>query len=306
MYNNRTQTDKTIKLTALIFSVLLNSGALVYFLLLEQMHTPHYSPVTAQEASIILQESQPHQQAQQEEWAQTYAKHSSFGLPEHSLEDHDAIIEPPDTIKEPEAQPQAYERPPATQESEPSLHEPTTTTRASGNTPLMTSLVTATKPKQTAQPQQPDAQKTQSFCLKDLAKGFLDHMHQKGNHAITMMGKKDAVPTDQQLKNERFLQKLNWHLYHAFRTNQTSMPVMGSQGARAQILLELNKDGSLHQLGIAQSSGNSAVDRFIIAMFQEASASFPPVPTYLPHNPYHIIYRVELMNEKGLSMGLSR
>lgn len=128
------------------------------------------------------------------------------------------------------------------------------------------------------------------LTLAQLSQGFLNHMKHEGNHAVHMLGKKNGRPTDEQIKYERYLQKLSWCLQNSFNIHNDRFPSSANNDDAVQVLLALNKDGSLKQCNISKTSGNRDLDYFTLFIFKDASTSFPPVPEYLPHDPFAINY----------------
>jgi hypothetical protein len=128
------------------------------------------------------------------------------------------------------------------------------------------------------------------LTLAQLSQGFLNHVKNEGNHSIHMLGKKNGRPSDEQIKYERYLQKLSWCLQNSFNIHNDRFPVSAAMNDTAQILLSLNKDGSMKHCHVSKTSGNRDLDYFITFIFNDASTSFPPVPQYLPHDPFTINY----------------
>jgi hypothetical protein len=128
------------------------------------------------------------------------------------------------------------------------------------------------------------------LTLAQLTQGFLNHLKDEGNHAIHMLGKKNGRPSDEQIKYERYLEKLGWCLQNSFNIHNNRMPLSAHNDDMVHVLLSLNQDGSLKHCHISKTSGNRDLDSFTLFIFNDASSSFPPVPNYLPHNPFTINY----------------
>lgn len=142
------------------------------------------------------------------------------------------------------------------------------------------------------------------LSLAQLAQGFLHHLKNEGTHAIHMLGKKTGMPSDEQIKYERYLQKLNWCLQNSFNINKNRIPPSTSIHDTLHITLVLNKDGSMQQCSISKKSENPHFDQFALFIFNDASTSFPPVPSYLPHTPFTITYIVacETIQQQGTAI----
>lgn len=126
------------------------------------------------------------------------------------------------------------------------------------------------------------------ITLAQLTQGFLEQRKEDaGIHGISMIGKKHGLPTDEQMKYERYLQKLSWCLQNSFTINQSRMPFLSIDNS-VYLFFALDRDGILKQAVITKSSGNKLWDNFILFIFRDASSSFPPVPGYIKDNPFQI------------------
>lgn len=129
--------------------------------------------------------------------------------------------------------------------------------------------------------------------LSQLTQGMMNYMKENGKHSVSMLGKKTGIPTDEQLKYECYLEKLNRCLHNSFAINSHKQPHCAPPDSPITMYLALNQDGSIHNLKLVKSCGNHQIDHFVMYVLREASSSFPPVPHYLPHNPFAIHYIIE-------------
>ncbi len=165
-------------------------------------------------------------------------------------------------------------------------------------------------PKQSSQTKQYRQQPISSSSTKkpptlaQLTKGFLEHIKNEGKDQITTEGQEGITPTADQLKHERYIEKLSWCLQNSFKINRDKFPVTTPIKTMVKVYLALNKNGTVQELHIVESSGNQLLDRFTQFVFQDASSSFPPVPQYLPHNPYKVIYIIEINTIQDTRIGL--
>lgn len=141
--------------------------------------------------------------------------------------------------------------------------------------------------------------------LAQLTQGVLNYVKDEGQYAVSMIGKKGGVPSDEQMKYERFLQKLSHCLQTSFSINNDRFPQCDPSVSSIEIFLALNKDGTLHNLRLVKTSGDPRVDAFMMFAFRDASSSFPTVPHYLPHNPFSITYVIDISPTRN-SMGIYR
>lgn len=165
--------------------------------------------------------------------------------------------------------------------------------------PLVTQKPQNTKTQQLSSPKPP-------LTLAQLSQGFLNHVKDEGKHAIHMLGKKNGTPSDEQIKYERYLQKLSWCLQNSFNIHNDRFPAAARDVDSVQVLLALNKDGSLKHCRISKTSGNIDLDYFTLFIFNDASTSFPPVPQYLPHDPFTINYIIMVSSSEESRLKLYR
>jgi len=131
------------------------------------------------------------------------------------------------------------------------------------------------------------------LTLAQLAQGFLHHAHEGGNYGVSILSDRSGLPSEQQLKYERYLQKLGWCLQNSYNINSNRCPAI-SHDMVTHVFLALNRDGIIQNLNLVKSSGNIHVDQFILMVFREASGAFPPVPNYLPDNPFALTYVISI------------
>ncbi len=144
------------------------------------------------------------------------------------------------------------------------------------------------KQEQPAPETQSPQQKTidQKLTLAQLAQNFFDHVNQH-NAAMAVVSDNKGEVDAYQLKQLRYLEKIMECLVNAYKINNHKLMSI-EQAQEATILLGINKDGTLRHLEVTQSSGNSTVDLFAMAMFKDASSSFPPIPKSFDENYFYI------------------
>jgi outer membrane biosynthesis protein TonB len=168
-------------------------------------------------------------------------------------------------------------------------------------------IVSKIKPPETTLPMQqsnPISSSKKSLTLAQLTKGFLEHIKDEGKDRITTEGQEGKIPTAEQLKHERYIEKLSWCLQNSFKINRDKFPATNPLKTKVKVYLALNQNGTVKELHIVESSGNRSLDQFTQFVFQDASSSFPPVPQYLPHDPYKIIYIIEINTAHDSRIGL--
>jgi len=157
---------------------------------------------------------------------------------------------------------------------------------------------------QMPQPRPSSPPQKKPLTLAKLTKGFLEHIKDEGKDRITTLGQEGQTPTAEQLKHERYIEKLSWCLQNSFKINREKFPLTDPVKTTVRVYLALNQNGTVKELGVVESSGNKLLDQFTQYIFQDASSSFPPVPHYLPHNPYKIIYIIEINTMHDTRIGL--
>lgn len=109
-----------------------------------------------------------------------------------------------------------------------------------------------------------------------------------------MHGDKNRLPTDEQLKHERYLQRLQWCLQNSMKIHQGKYTPHQSVKTSLDMFIALDKDGKLTELTLLRSSGIAQLDEFMLFAFQDASSSFPPVPEFFKKELYSIIFTVKV------------
>jgi TonB family protein len=299
---------------AFILSLLFHAILIIY-LLWQKTNPINNMPIPTPE------EIAKRERAQDEQWAETKARAGNFGAPVFFNDMPEVEAQPENIQEQPteEEQPsfaEASEGEPETKKIELERHidisEPE---EISTQLPPQQETTTIQRPQHVKPPHkqerpvQRQPQKTaprpiqqqpriptpkQLPTLAQLTQGFLHQARNEGTHTIHMLGKRNGQPTDEQMKYERYLQKLNWCLQNSFSINNNRFPSSDRLETDAHIFLALDKDGKIKQLNLAKSSGNKLLDQFVLFVFRDASSSFPPVPQYLPHNPFTIMYTVTL------------
>lgn len=98
--------------------------------------------------------------------------------------------------------------------------------------------------------------------------------------AMDVRSKRRGAASMQQIMFVNYCKKILSCIVTSYRIHKHNAPRC-EQTRMACIKLAITKDGGIYSLAIVQSSGNAALDHFMLALFQDASSSFPPVPTAL-------------------------
>ena len=133
--------------------------------------------------------------------------------------------------------------------------------------------------------------------LLQIANGFLDHMKKNGKSRVNVIGNDNAKPTEQQLREERYLERLNACIHNSYSIHRKQAPYLGREKKEMHIRVSLNKLGNLIDLQLLDSCGSRHVDQFILFLFRDAASSFPPLPSYVKHDPYTLNYTIFVNNK---------
>ena len=146
-------------------------------------------------------------------------------------------------------------------------------------------------------------------ALAGIMSGYLEQLQNEGENLIkTIGGDPNKKPTAEQIKYERYLAKIQWCLQNAHNINQDKCLNHEPVQAKLTLFFTLDRLGKMSNLRIMQSSGNNFVDTYILSLFNSASSSFPPLPSYIKEDPYSLFYTV-LVNwgmKESSYMGFAR
>jgi outer membrane biosynthesis protein TonB len=276
---------KILIIIAFLLSLLFHTSSIIY--VLWQGNTSTRSTQSLQEK----EELRTTEIQKREEWVETKARTGNFGAPvmfqdtDEPEEPEQKKITPPEekTIKEIIPEKVTPEKSVSFQE----LAQP-----AAIPSPKKTVPKSPIEKKQSVRQKKPFSAPKPPLSLAQLTQGFLNHIKDEGTHAIHMLGKKNGTPSDEQIKYERYLQKISWCLQNSFNINRERFPASATTENNVHIFLALNRDGSLNRCTVAKTSGNIHLDQFVLFNFNDASGSFPPVPQYLPHDPFTVTYTI--------------
>lgn len=133
-------------------------------------------------------------------------------------------------------------------------------------------------------PELKEAPSQKKLSLAQLTQGFVQHLEQA---AMEVKSNKGGAASIDQMKHLHFCQKIIGCIVNSYKIHSHQLPHDKNMGL-LRIQLALNENGSIHTLRIDRSSGNPSADRFLLQLFQDASSSFPPVPTTFKEKPYQL------------------
>lgn len=306
---------RNVTIIAFLLSLLFHIST-IFYIFLQKTHKNLFEKIDHNEQNIA-QLLQTIPTPQQKSWVTTQARAGNFGSPvffEDLPEETDDIPTTSSTTKEesirqeniePINQKQELEHEEQSTPEEEPIKEipipPTTkqTHSTENNNVFINTVSTApqqprTAPKKTTprKKRTPAAPKTNGpkppITLAQLTQGFLAHSsNNSGSSRVSMVGMKTGMPSHEQLKYDRYLEKLEWCFQNSLNINRDRIPPISSN-VTVYIALAINRNGTVKHLAVSQSSGNIMFDKFILFLFQDASSSFPPIPQYLPDDPFAI------------------
>jgi len=131
-----------------------------------------------------------------------------------------------------------------------------------------------------------------TFTLTDLSKGFLDYSQKHGANLIQYTNSAKGMPTEEQLKHERYISKVFSCIETSLKIKRNTLTIRQniSPNEILTVLVQivLNTNGKINYMKVAKTSGIAEFDNFMVNIVNESSSSFPPVPSYLSKNSYHI------------------
>lgn len=129
--------------------------------------------------------------------------------------------------------------------------------------------------------------------MAQIAQGFSGFVKEEGEYTINVIGDPRKLPTEQQLKQHHYVEKLLQCLHTSYSTMKKQEPPLLYRIKDASLTFILHRDGSITDMRITQTSNNPALDSFIMALFTDAGRSFPPLPTYFKRDIYHMNWLVK-------------
>ncbi len=123
--------------------------------------------------------------------------------------------------------------------------------------------------------------------MAGIARNYIDQLQNNGSDLVqTVGGDPNKKPTAQQLKEQQYVAKIIWCLQNA-RSILSPLTLTERLETTIYITLILDQNGKKIDLKITRSSGNRAIDDYFMKLFEYASSSFPPLPSYI-QAPYTI------------------
>ena len=119
--------------------------------------------------------------------------------------------------------------------------------------------------------------------LSQIMNGFGRFMEETkhGVHGrVNVVGKDGSVPTDQQIKLERYWERVFASIYNCMHIAVRKNPqLMHLQSIK--LYISFKRDGLIDKLHVTESSGLITIDTLMLEIVRDASNAFPPVPSYI-------------------------
>ncbi len=153
-----------------------------------------------------------------------------------------------------------------------------------GQAPSATSDKPEKKEPNEVQPTTQTPPQSPTLTLAQLTQGFMQHLQES---PMTVRSNNDGQASMEQMKQMHYMQKVIACIVNSYKINNNSS-LRGYSMQQARVQLAINRDGTIHTLQLVQSSGNMTIDQFLLTMFQDASSSFPPLPSSFKENTFHV------------------
>ena len=147
------------------------------------------------------------------------------------------------------------------------------------------------KRKKKKRPSQKQTTAHNMALLAQMTQGLIDQFTNEGQNTINMAGAKNGIPTDEQLKYERYVARLIGCIQNAFYIQWNNFINKRTVFTYCATHIAVNRDGKVQDVQIIQSSGFKDIDQLMINVIKYASSSFPPVPSYIKGDPFAKNYR---------------
>ena len=297
---------RNVTIIALLLSLLFHTSSIFYVFVQKKQPSPLENPLQHLHEKEALK--------QKNQWVQTEARQGNFGAPVFFQDEPKEVQQENREIAQNHAEETHANETISAENNAPVEEQKTKAIASSGN--ILNTMIDhnappmfikeekpeiRNAPKRTPRKKQPNyatkkrpapmnmpaQHKKKPISLADLAQGFLHRSKNEGDYSVSMLGLKGGMPSDEQLKYERYLQKLEWCFQNSLRINGHRIPRL-TESYTVHIHLALNRDGTVKHLGLAQSSKNIMLDQFVLFVFKDASSSYPPVPEYIKDNPFAI------------------
>lgn len=300
----------TRKSTVIIVAVCVHAllGYLLFCLPSTQQAFETATVIMAEESPTTQTSLTPHHE--DPEWGEMLARQGNFGIPTaapaQSPQQEESDAQTTQETKVSSAAPAPAQK--SECEVAPDAQEPTTlgtTAPEQKNTDQSESSNNDESGHGESHQQMP---KRRTLTLADIGQGFLAQTKHNGTYGVTMEGTKGGHVTDEQIKVERYVERLTWCLQNSLRIQRSSIEPLVRTEMSVYVFLELERSGAIRRVELIRSCGEPRLDQLTLAVFKDAGSAFPPVPTYLTITPFAINYHVEFgtTSERPLQLSFSR
>jgi outer membrane biosynthesis protein TonB len=140
------------------------------------------------------------------------------------------------------------------------------------------------------------ATKKQPLSITQLVRDFDTHLQQEEHKtpisslSLSMIGQEanNAKMTERQLKEGRYMEKLAGCIIAAWKAHAQECPFNAPETMALHLEFVIVTSGAITAITILKSSGLRTVDQFVTRIMENAGRSFPPLPSFLSTNAYHI------------------
>jgi TonB family protein len=146
----------------------------------------------------------------------------------------------------------------------------------------------------------PAAPRKKQIDLATIASDFKSHGPATTRYTgPSMIGSDTAKLTQQQLRESQFSGKIIKTILASWRAHTAECPATAPRKISMRLMLIIQKNGSVTDVTLLQSTGNKAVDDYIIHIMKDTSTSMPPLPGWLNSDTYPVEFFGELDPRAG-------
>lgn len=277
------QISRTQRVSTILVAIIIHALLLVLLLLveLEYMKSPplHYrTHDTSAQVSFVPISSMPQKQipsAQQHTVTATPPQSTQITSPQSQSNDQQETLNPlPVTASTPQ------EPTPSSLPDDPSSNQfPTPHSNRFLQKTSAYANMRFTQPRTTVEKKDNSSSKKSKkrMSLAQLAEGFSASMKKQNPARTKPNNKRTGDEIAMNIFSERVVEVLSRSMKRAAHLQQPSFRKL-PRNCVVHLVLVLKKDGSVKYLGLEESSGDQAVDTYVVSRFNQCNDQFPPLP----------------------------
>ncbi len=144
----------------------------------------------------------------------------------------------------------------------------------------------------------PQQTQKKKLNLTDISKGFLKYAREQGSNLVRYTHSNSGIPTEEQLKHERYVSKLLNCIQTTFSIKRRNFRFIQKVSLNDWLVVDIDfvlyKNGTLTAIRIMKQSIMIEFDQFMLNVIKDSSSSFPPVPKYFNTDHYRVPIRFSM------------